>query len=93
MKETFLILTGGTLKKEFLTSFLEKNKFDYIICVDGALKLAEEMQLSMDYLVGDFDTVDATVLEHFLARQESEKFPVKVRKFQPERMILIRILQ
>lgn len=85
MKNRFLILTGGTLKPEFLTAFLQEHSFEKIICVDGALELAEKLGVFFDYLVGDFDTVDKQVLEKFLEKRETEKLPVKVRRFQPEK--------
>lgn len=85
MKKRFLILTGGTLKKEFLTAFLQNYSFEKIICVDGALELAEKAGISFDYLVGDFDTVNPAVLEGFLKRKEEKHLPVTVRKFRPEK--------
>lgn len=85
MKNSFLILTGGTLPAGFLAAFLENHRFDKIICVDGALKLALELKVSFDYLVGDFDTIDKGILEEFLKRKEKEGLPVEVRKFRPEK--------
>lgn len=85
MKYKYLILTGGTLHEEFLIAFLKENFYDKLICVDAALTLVERLKIKIDYLVGDFDSVDKQVLEQFLERKEKEKLSVEVRKFQPEK--------
>ena len=58
-----LILTGGKLTDSFLLPFLEKEFFDYIIVVDGALQIAHKIGLSFHALVGDFDTVSTKIKE------------------------------
>lgn len=60
-----LILTGGRLDPAFAGSFLEKEKFDRVIAVDGGLKAAKELGLVPDVIVGDFDSVDPAVLAFF----------------------------
>ena len=50
-----LIITGGTLKKEFLVRFLKAHAFDETIVVDGALDMVSELGISFQSLVGDFD--------------------------------------
>lgn len=60
-----LIVTGGKLDLVFARSFLEKNKFDKVIAVDGGLASAEALGLVPDYIVGDFDTVEPSVLARF----------------------------
>ena len=63
-----LVITGGTLKKDFLKQFLSKHAFDHTIVVDGALKTAAEMNLCFQSLVGDFDTIDARILHSYLGK-------------------------
>ena len=60
-----LILTGGKLDLVFARSYLEKEKFDKMIAVDGGLKAAKELSLIPDYIVGDFDSVGDEVREEF----------------------------
>lgn len=64
-----LVITGGTLKEEFLKSFLDGHSFDETIVVDGALKMAAGLGISFQSLVGDFDTVTPQELEPFLKRK------------------------
>lgn len=85
MKNRCLIVTGGTLREEFLTDFLREHVFEKVICVDGALALAEKLDLSFDYLVGDFDSVDKKVLDGFLERRKKEQPSVEIRQFQAEK--------
>ncbi|MDD3253738.1 MAG: thiamine diphosphokinase [Lachnospiraceae bacterium] len=60
-----LIVTGGKLDLAFARSFLEKESFQKIIAVDAGLEYVEALGLEPDYIVGDFDTVDPSVLERF----------------------------
>lgn len=63
--KTCLIITGGKLELAFARSFLENGKFDKVIAVDAGLEAVEALGLVPDYIVGDFDTVDASVIERF----------------------------
>lgn len=60
-----LILTGGRLDPAFAGSFLQKEKFNRVIAVDGGLKAAKELGLVPDVIVGDFDSVDPSVLAFY----------------------------
>lgn len=75
-----LVITGGRLDLAFARSFLEREKFDRIVAVDGGLEGAEALGLVPDYVVGDFDTVKRPVRERF------EKIPHIVWKcHKPEK--------
>lgn len=65
-----LIITGGKLEDSFLLQFLEKETFDYVIIVDGALEIANRVGLSFHCLVGDFDTVSSDILEQYMNRND-----------------------
>ena len=60
-----LIITGGRIDESFALSLLQKEKFDHMIVVDGALAFWDkvernpEIQCHFDHLVGDFDTISA----------------------------------
>ena len=60
-----LILTGGRLDPAFAGSFLQKEEFNRVIAVDGGLKCAKELGLVPDVIVGDFDSVDPSVLAFY----------------------------
>ncbi len=74
-----LIITGGRFDKEFAVSFLEKNKYDYVIAVDHGLDYCKILNVIPDMIVGDFDSAyELTLVEY-------ENQGVTVRRFQPEK--------
>ncbi len=66
MKErTGLIVTGGTIDFDFARTFLADQTFDKIIAVDGGLTALSQLELKPDAVVGDFDTVEESVLSQY----------------------------
>ena len=59
------IVTGGLLDECFLREHIQNNSYDIWIVVDGALELTHRLRLLPDYIVGDFDTVDQSLLEFY----------------------------
>ncbi|SES62341.1 thiamine diphosphokinase [[Clostridium] polysaccharolyticum] len=74
------ILSGGDVNHEFLLEFLQEEPCEQMICVDGGLAHAYALGLKVDYIVGDFDTIDVKVLEYY---KKHSKVPI--REFQPEK--------
>ncbi len=60
-----LIITGGSFELNFAEKFLENNKFDKIIAVDGGLKYVDQLALQPDYIVGDLDTISPTLVKKY----------------------------
>lgn len=69
MMKTCLIVAGGTLDFEFAGSFLKTEHFDYVVAVDGGLAYLKSLKLLPDAVVGDFDTVDPSILREYRSRQ------------------------
>ena len=74
-----LIVSGGSIETDFALDFLKKNTFEYVIAVDKGAQFCKDTGIRPDILVGDFDTLDTSVLDFF------EKNGVPVRKFRPEK--------
>lgn len=74
------ILSGGDVNREFLLEFLQEEHCEQLICVDGGLSHAYELNLKVDYIVGDFDTIDTEIIEYY---KKHSKVPI--REFQPEK--------
>lgn len=74
-----LIISGGRFDEEFAVSFLEENKYDYIIAVDGGVDYAERMGVIPNLIVGDFDTFTTDGLSEY------ERRGVIIRRFNPEK--------
>ena len=81
-----LIVTGGTVRKEFLQEFVDKKKPQVVIAVDGGLKIVDELKLSVDLIVGDFDTIEQEIINKYkkLAFEKDSGYP-KILEFQPEK--------
>ncbi len=52
-----LIVTGGKINNEFLIKTINETNFDTIIAVDNGLKILNEVNITPNHIVGDFDTV------------------------------------
>ncbi len=59
------IVTGGTIAEPFFTEYVDKHREELLIVVDGALEVTHRLGMMPDYIVGDFDTVDNRLLEHY----------------------------
>lgn len=79
MKKT-LIITGGDVNPEFALKYCEKEQFDYFIVVDNGLRVAEEIGIIPDYIVGDFDSISPLLLYKY----ENQK-DISIRRFLPEK--------
>lgn len=58
-----LIFSGGSFDYDFSKEFILKNKFDLIIAADRGVEYAILLDLKVDYLIGDFDSVDEKILK------------------------------
>lgn len=65
MSKTACIITGGTVSEEFFHKYIKENPENMVIVVDGALEMTHKIGLLPDYIVGDFDTVDNSLLDHY----------------------------
>lgn len=84
-KNCFLIVTGGRLDSSFVEEFLNTHDVQTIICVDGALALCDRMELPIDYLVGDYDTVSPELITEYRNRAQSGEIETRILSFDPEK--------
>lgn len=68
-----IIANGDDVHK----SSLEGIKIDYVICADGGLEKAENLQVVPDLILGDFDSVNRDVLEKYKKDSEIMKYPAE----------------
>lgn len=57
-----LIITGGRIDEDFLSLLLRSSQFDRIIVADHGLTTADRLNIPLDFIVGDFDSVSEEVL-------------------------------
>lgn len=74
MTGKYLIVTGGYLSVSFAKKYIEENPFEKIIFVDSALNHQKDLGVEPDYIIGDFDSVDPSVLEETEKQYEEERF-------------------
>lgn len=60
-----LIITGGRLDLAFAGSFLKEESIDCVVSVDGGLEYTRRLGLTPTAIVGDFDTVDHSILTEY----------------------------
>ena len=65
MSNRACIITGGFLEETFLTYYMDRHPAELRIVVDGALEVTHRLGIKPDYIVGDFDTVNNDLLEHY----------------------------
>ena len=76
-----LIITGGHIDDIFLKTRVEEEQYSMIIAADNGLTAADRLNIVLDYIVGDFDSVDKRVLSRY--REKSipiETFPTEKDK-------------
>lgn len=74
-----LIVTGGFINDEFTFNYVKKNKYGMKIAVDHGLEFFCRTGLKPDYIVGDFDSIDPSVLELYTDPKEGEEGPMVER--------------
>jgi len=65
MSKCACIITGGVLDELFLTKYMDSHPGELRIVVDGALEVTHRLGIKPDFIVGDFDTVNPDLLEHY----------------------------
>lgn len=73
-----LIINGGNINYDFASVYIKNTKFDKIIAVDGGLIFADKMNIIPDYIIGDFDTVQSSLLDKYNTQSKIIKYnPIK----------------
>ena len=67
-----LIVTGGKIEKDFFRSHMKDNQYDYIIASDKGLETLDFLQIKPDYIIGDFDSINKSVLNKYVDRNDIE---------------------
>lgn len=82
------ILTGGSIDLAFAEAYLKEHGATTVIAVDkglaAAVRLSETMGLELDYVVGDYDSVDPKILSQVQERFWLTGKPV-LRTYPPEK--------
>lgn len=60
-----LIITGGSIDRDFSLQLLEKECFDYLIAADSGMRFFYEVGILPQLIVGDFDSADPEILAYY----------------------------
>lgn len=72
MKKALIVGNGEEADK----SIIENLQYDYVICADGGLEKVKNYGIMPDAIIGDFDSVNVSVLKQYEANNiPVEKFP------------------
>ena len=74
-----LIITGGWIEDTFLSDRVKCEQYNMIIAADHGLIAADRLNVPLDFIVGDFDSVPETILEKYRARS------IPIHIFPPEK--------
>lgn len=78
-----LIISGGSLNKDFALSYIRKYSFGFTVAADRGMDFFYEHKMVPDYIVGDFDSAEPEVLRYF-RNLNGEQRP-KILQFEPEK--------
>lgn len=65
-----VIVTGGRMDTAFCQAYIKNYSADIQIAVDSGMQFFYETGKNPDWIIGDFDSVDAEVLEYFENRKD-----------------------
>lgn len=61
----FLIVSGGSLNKEFVMKIVGQGRYDRILAADSGMNALYAAAVTPDIIIGDFDSVDEKILAFF----------------------------
>lgn len=70
-----LLISGGFIDDEFALNYIKQETWDVLFAVDKGLGFFAQSGLMPDYIVGDFDSVEESVLNAYWPRGVQEKAP------------------
>lgn len=69
-----LVVTGGNIDYEWAKGWLADRHYDFVIAADRGLAHADRLGLKVDYILGDYDSLEKGVLEKYQGT-ETVTFP------------------
>jgi thiamine pyrophosphokinase len=85
IQNRFLILSGGSINRDYLKRYLIHEEFGKIICADGGLEAAEALGLKVDFIVGDFDSVSKNILSKYQDEISKKNSNTVIKQYNPEK--------
>ena len=73
-----VIISGGSIDREYVLSVFKEKKFEIIIAADAGLDFLHNENIEPTHIVGDFDSLPQGILDDYMGNPN-----VKVRIFNP----------
>lgn len=80
MNKCGVIVSGGTIEKDFALKIIKEKNPTYIIGVDRGLQFLYENQIMPSHIVGDFDSVSTDIIQYYKTETE-----IPILEFRPEK--------
>ena len=65
-----MIVSGGSLNKEFVTKVVGQGRYDRILAADSGMNALYAAAVTPDIIIGDFDSADKKILAFFQQNKE-----------------------
>lgn len=75
MNYNTLIITGGKVDIDWAREWLKDKNFEYCIAADSGLVHADKLNVKVDFLLGDYDSVDKEVLDRYKNNVDFKVYP------------------
>lgn len=75
-----LIVSGGNVEENCFNETYLNDKFDYIIASDRGLEILDKYNITPNYIIGDFDSIDKKILDKYINSKD-----IIIRKLNPEK--------
>lgn len=70
-----LVISGGMLDLAWAREWLSGNSFDFVIAADSGLEYADALGIPVDFLLGDYDSVNQEMLEKYRKNTKMVTYP------------------
>ncbi|WP_455715581.1 thiamine diphosphokinase [Anaerosporobacter sp.] len=80
-----LIITGGFIEQDFAKSYLEEESFDMVIAADRGVEAAKALNIPVNYILGDFDSLNPSILQEVKSQLADENSLFELKEFPPEK--------
>ena len=85
MKKRAVIITGGFIDLQFARDYLAEKHYDIVIAADKGVASAYELGITVDYVLGDFDSLDSRVLQTVKESITNTQSKTVLKEFPPEK--------
>ena len=80
-----IIITGGFVDATFAKAYLEAESFDMVIAADRGVETAKLLNIPIDYILGDFDSLEPSILVELKNQLANDDSGIILKEFPPEK--------